>query len=302
MKVSYIKNSLSLAIALIFCALPAFAFDLDMSVDDEIRRTYDPSKLEQTLPALPKILQEETKPVQHTEYSAVTQPKTPAAPKTTLTAQPSKPQIGIKKFPDALYNSNLDKSLAIRIKKGTKFKVKSSAYISDTTKPGSRLTFTTLYPVTQRYITLPAGTSFKAVVVNSHPPQISGNGGLIELMVDGVVINGNLHSADGKVIKANYKKIFFNNIKGKRGYWKGVANQVDKGERFYKKTRRTSTKLADNPFGVIISPFPTIAGVVTYAVNFVGSPLFSIGSKGGHIAIPAGSVFEIKLREDAYLY
>jgi len=38
-----------------------------------------------------------------------------------------------------------------------------------------------------------------------------------------------------------------------------------------------------------------------YAVNLVGSPLFSIGSKGGRLTIPAGSEFEIKLLDDIYL-
>ena len=84
---------------------------------------------------------------------------------------------------------------------------------------------------------------------------MTGNGGLVVLMVDSITVNGQTRSVHGKITKANLKKIFFNNIKGKRQYWKGVANQIDKGENFYKKTRRTSSKLADNPVGVIISPF-----------------------------------------------
>ena len=146
------------------------------------------------------------------------------------------------------------------------------------------------------------GTKFTAVVEDSHLPQMTGNGGLVVLMVDSITVNGQTRSVHGKITKANLKKIFFNNIKGKRQYWKGVANQIDKGENFYKKTRRTSSKLADNPVGVIISPIPTITGIVVYAVNFVGSPLFAIWSKGGRISIPAGSEFEIKLLEDVYLY
>ena len=97
------------------------------------------------------------------------------------------------------------------------------------------------------------------------------------------------------------KKVFLNNIKGKRGYIKGVSKQVDKGENFYKKTRRTSAKLADNPVGIIIAPIPTIFGAVVYAVNFAGSPIFAIWAKGSRISIPAGAEFEIKLLEDVYL-
>lgn len=279
-------------IALLICAMPVFALDLDTSVDDEIRRTYDPSKLEQSLPALPK-----TAPSQNTSPKNMPAPQTP--PKSLPVTPDAKPQIGVKKFQN---DFKYDKSTAIRIKKGTKFRVKSNSVISDYLKEGARVSFTSVKPVTQRYVTITEGTRFTAVVKNSHMPQFTGNGGLIVLMVDSMTFNGQTRSVHAKITKANLKKIFFNNIKGKRAYWKGVAKQIDKGENFYKKTRRTSSKLADNPVGIIISPIPVVTGMIVYAVNFAGSPLFAIWYKGGRISIPAGSEFEIKLLEDVYLY
>jgi len=268
------------------------AFDLDTSVDDEIRRNYNPSALEQSLPALPKV--SPTKTPTSTPPTSTTQ----APPKSLPVTQPSKPHIGVKKLPN---DYKYDKSTAIRIPKGTKFKVRSSSYLSDTTRTGARFSFTTLQPVTKRYVTIPTGTVFNAVVTNSHPPQATGNGGLLEIAVDGINFRGKNYYAQGKVTKANRKKVFVNNIKGKRQYWKGVANQVEKGQNFYKKTRRTSAKLTDNPITLIVAPVPTIVGMGVYAVNLVGSPLFSIGSKGGRLTIPAGSEFEIKLLDDIYL-
>ena len=292
----FVKNISTIFIIFMLLATPVFALELDTSVDDEIRRTYDPSKLEQSLPALPK-----TAPTQQNTVPKTSQ--TTQAPQTVPKSLPStpaaKPQLGVKKLPNEY---KFDKSTAIRIKKGTKFRVKSTSVNADYLKEGARVSFTTIKPVTQRYITVMEGTKFTAVVEDSHLPQMTGNGGLIVLMVDSITVNGQTRSVHGKITKANLKKIFFNNIKGKRQYWKGVANQIDKGENFYKKTRRTSSKLADNPVGVIISPIPTITGIVVYAVNFVGSPLFAIWSKGGRISIPAGSEFEIKLLEDVYLY
>ena len=292
----FVKNISTIFIIFMLLATPVFALELDTSVDDEIRRTYDPSKLEQSLPALPK-----TAPTQQNTVPKT--PQTTQAPKTAPKSLPStpvaKPQLGVKKLPNEY---KFDKSTAIRIKKGTKFRVKSNSVISDYLKEGARVSFTTIKPVTQRYITVPAGTKFTAVVEDSHQPQMSGNGGLVVLMVDSITVNGQTRSVHGKITKANMKKIFFNNMKGKRTYWKGVANQVDKGENFYKKTRRTSSKLADNPVGILISPIPVLTGMVVYAVNFAGSPLLALFSKGGRISIPAGSEFEIKLLEDVYLY
>lgn len=276
-----------------------FAFELDTSVDDEIRRNYNPSALEQNLPALPKTSPSQTQattPKTTTTTSKTT--STSTVPKTQPVAQPSKPQLVVKKMDN---DYKYDKSTAIRIKKGTKFRVKSNCLISDYQKEGTRVSFTSIKPVTQRYITINEGTRFNGVVENSHLPQYSGNGGLIVLLVDGIVVNGSAKSVHAKITKANLKKVFFNNIKGKRGYIKGISKQVDKGENFYKKTRRTSAKLADNPVGIIISPIPTIAGMAVYAVNFVGSPIFAILAKGSRISIPVGSEFEIKLLEDVYL-
>ncbi len=292
MKRRLIKKYFCLITVLLLLLSPVSALELDTSVDDEIRRTYDPSKLEQTLPELPK-----TAPSQTTAPAKSQVPQTP--PKTLPVTPDAKPQIGVKKFQN---DYKYDKSTAIRIKKGTKFRVKSNSVISDYLREGAKVSFTSIKPVTQRYITVPAGTKFTAVVEDSHQPQMSGNGGLVVLMVDSITVNGQTRSVHGKITKANMKKIFFNNMKGKRTYWKGVANQVDKGENFYKKTRRTSSKLADNPVGILISPIPVLTGMVVYAVNFVGSPLFALWSKGGRISIPAGSEFEIKLLEDVYLY
>ena len=288
----FVKNISTIFIIFMLLATQVLALELDTSVDDEIRRTYDPLKLEQTLPALPKVA-----PSQPVSTPKNTQTSTP--PKTMPVTPDVNPQLGVKKFQNEY---KYDKSTAIRVKKGTKFRVKSNSVISDYLKEGAKVSFSSVKPVTQRYITIPVGTKFTAVVEDSHQPQMSGNGGLVVLMVDSITVNGHTRSVHGKITKANMKKIFFNNMKGKRTYWSGVAKQIDKGENFYKKTRRTSSKLADNPVGILISPIPVLTGMVVYAVNLVGSPVFALWSKGGRISIPAGSEFEIKLLEDVYLY
>lgn len=296
MKSSYTKKIFSLFVATLLLSSHCFAFELDTSVDEEIRKNYNPSALEQNLPALPKTAPSQSATTKTTVTT--TNKTTPVVPKTQPVSQPSKPQFVIKKMDN---DYKFDKSTAIRIKKGTKFRVKSNCVISDYQREGTRVSFTSIKPVTQRYITINEGTRFNAVVEDSHLPQFTGNGGLIVLMVDGIVVNNSTKSVHAKITKANMKKVFLNNIKGKRGYIKGVSRQVDKGENFYKKTRRTSTKLADNPVGLIISPIPTVFGAVVYAVNLVGSPVFAIWAKGSRISIPAGSEFEIKLLEDVYL-
>lgn len=301
------KNYLCSAFAFFICAMPAYSLELDMSVDEEIRKNYNPSKLElDALPPLPEIKNSTPVTVPQSTSTSTTAPVTPpvstttAPPKTVPTTDYAKTTGRVKK--DLPKTSAKDDFAAIKIKKGTKFLVKSQTSVSDYSRAGAGLTFVSLEPVTKRYITIPAGTVFKGIVVESHQPQATGNGGLIVIKADKMIYKGSTYSMDAKITKAGGKKIFFNNIKGKRQYWKGVAAQINKGENFYHKTRRASKKLADNPVGVIISPIPTVAGVVVYAVNLVGSPLFSIYYKGGHISLPAGTLYQIKLLDDLYLY
>lgn len=298
MKTKFLKNILLVSITFGMLVSPCLALELDLSVDEEIRKNYNPSKLEQqNLPPIPKTTGSQSKTVTTQPRPVHTTTQTP--PKTVPTT--SEPVI--KRVNKNLPGSALTKDdfTAIKIKKGTKFRVKSNAIVSDYLHEGSKVSFTSLTPVYQKYITIPAGAILKASVKDVHPPQMTGNGGLVVLVLESVTFNGKTYSAHGKVTKANHKKIFVNNIKGKRQYWKGVANQIDKGENFYKKTRKTSSKLANNPVGVIISPIPTIIGIAAYGVNLVLSPVISIGYKGGRISIPAGSEFEFKVQENIYL-
>lgn len=306
-----LKKILISAFVLFISAMPIYSLELDMSVDEEIRKNYNPSKLElEQLPSIPETktsapslpsLQElpDSISVPDKNYTPPsTLPSTP--PKSTITIEQSHSTGRVKKsLPDTSIRNDIT---AIKIKKGTKFKVKSQTKVSDWNSAGAGMTFVSTELVTQRYLTIPAGTVFKGIIEESHPPQASGNGGLLVLKATSIQYNGKTYDINAKITKANSKKIFFNNIKGERKYWKNVAAQIDKGENFYKKTRKASTKLAENPVGVIISPIPTITGVVVYALNFAGSPLLAIASKGGHITLPAGTMYEIKLLEDAYIY
>jgi len=304
------KKFLITAFALLMSVLPVCALELDMSVDEEIRKKYNPSKLElEELPSIP-----ETEHVQQTTLPAL--PKTVAQPVTIPPAQTKTyPVQPPKTTPVIQYSQNTGKVktglpntsgkndlAAVKIKKRTKFKVQSRTKVSDWNSAGAGMTFVSTNLVTQRYVTLPAGTVFKGTIVESHQPQASGNGGLLVLKAVSVQYNGKTYPVDAKITKANSKKVFFNNIKGEHKYWKNVGAQIDKGEKIYQKTRKTSSKLANNPVGVLVSPFPTIGGIVVYAVNFIGSPLLAIGAKGGHITLPAGTMYEIKLLEDAYIY
>lgn len=304
MKSSLFKKILSLMLALSMFSMSALALELDTSVDEEIRKHYNPSQIEKDLlPPLPKTTETLPQVPKSTPAATPSQPSS-LPPKTipTVTQSGKRTPKRIQSLPGQ-EKTNISRQgiAAIKIKKGTKFKVKSLTAISDYTPANSTMSFKTQESVTQRYVTIPAGTIFKATIEDSHPPQFTGNGGLLVINVDRLVFRGTTRRVQAKITKANGKKIFVNNIKGKRQYWKGVANSTKPGAKFYRKSMRGTVKLAQNPWTLILTPFTAVAGIVVYGVNIIGSPAFAIFSKGGRISIPAGTDFEIKLLEDVYL-
>ena len=179
--------------------MPCLALELDTSVDEEIRKNYNPSKLElESLPPLPEV-KPTSQPAQKPPLEVVDIPDAkPIGSLPPLTPADKKPVI-----------SKIDKSTAIRIKKGTKFTVKSQQAVSDATRAGSRLSFVSQRAVTQRYVTIPQGTVFKGEVHDSHLPQLSGNGGLIVIGIDSMVYKGSTVGIQAKITKANHKKNIF---------------------------------------------------------------------------------------------
>lgn len=279
------KKVATLILIFLLVSAPVFALELDLSVDEDIRKNYNPSKLENdVLPPLPKSQQGAASSVPSTS-----QPK--SLPSSSSTYQ---------KYPISTAAS--PSRYTVKIKKGTKFKVRSNQAVSDSTKRGARISFSSNQNVySNNGILIPAGTVFRGEIIDSHNPQITGNGGLIVMIVDGITYKGSTSRIEAKITKANHKKIFINNIKGERGYLKGMASSIKPGKKFFNVMMRWTNKLSNLGILVILTPITVISGVVVYGVNVAGSPIFAIFSKGAKIYIPTGSEYEIKLMQDVYL-
>lgn len=271
---------LQIILGLFLMQSQGFCIELDTSIDAEINKTYNAEKLDVTLPKLPQNL----------EIDPPQPPSTNIAP------------IQTTEKPSPIVTKHKDDFTTIKIRKGTKFRTLSKNWASDSTKTGSKISFTTTKPVTKRYITIPAGSTLYGRVVDSHLPQYSGNGGLIKIELEGISINGAHKYADGKITKANGKKIFFNNIKGKRKYLASVGKNIKRSHQFFRKAMKKTSELANDGFTVILSPFTFIGGTVGYVGGVVLSPITALKAKGDKISLPPDTMYEIKLTQDLYIY
>lgn len=257
------RKIISLFLLLNFMAMSSFAVNFDTSIDDTIRKNYNVEESEISLPALPNV-----------------------APTGSNTG--SVQQIVVNPT-----------GKTYTLKSGTKIILQSKTTISDRLVKGSRVSFSCSNGfLAKDGSIIPAGTIFKGKITDSHQPQLTGNGGLVELMVDEIYLNGVMSKIDTKINLANSKKVFFSNIKGKRSYWKNFAKATTPGRKVFGATQTASSVMAAIPIVNLVSFVPILGGAVFYTLNVVAAPVVAIFTKGGHITLPAGTEFEIKLTND----
>ncbi len=271
------KQILTLLTLLVACQ-SVKAFDLDMTVDDDIRKNYNSSKLakdthtedsEETLPALPEI-------------SKYKEPEV-----TTKQETYTPPQI---------YNKGNKK-----IHAGTTFDVVNSAKISDWQTKGSTVKFAVKTPIHRHKYTIPAGTIFTGEILEAHQPQITCNGGLVVIRIRSMLYKGQTIPINAYVTKANSKKVFLNNIKGNRTYLQTTWKKGNWGRTLFNRMMTLTVNLGGEGSTLILSPFPLAYGTICLGLNTLTSPICAFFSKGGHVSIPAGSKFTVRLLDDAYI-
>ena len=280
-----VKYTLIIYLLFSFLSQNCHAFDLDETVDDEIRKNYNPSKLvndvgvkqEEDLPTLPAILKKENQ-----TSSSISTTVNNSAPSVTI-QQP-------------VYSLGTTK-----VKSHTSFPVTNVTKINDWLAKGNSVTFKTTKLVNGKGFTIPQGTIFKGSIVDVHQPQITCNGGLVVVKINSMSYNGQTVPVNAYVTRANDKVIFLNNIKGDRTYLKTMWKKGNWGRTLFSKMLTLTVNLGGEGSTLLLSPFPLAYGTICLGFNALTSPICAFFSKGEHINIPAGSNFKIKLLDDAYI-
>ena len=269
---------------IVLIPLQISAFDLDLTVDDDIRKNYNPSKLIQDvgideneeLPTLPEISKYENKQNNTQTYS---------------------PQ----KQNNIINLSQQNNKSSVKIGKGKSFDVVNMSKISDWQTKGTSVKFKTTHSVAGKKYTLPAGTIFYGEIIDSHQPQITCNGGLVVIKIHSVNYQGKQIPIQAYITQANGEKIFFNNIKGDRTYLKTMWKKGNWGRTIFNKMLSLTINLGNEGSTLLFSPFPFAYGTICLGLNTLTSPICAFFSKGGHVSIPAGSAFKIKFMNEVHL-
>lgn len=187
------------------------------------------------------------------------------------------------------------------IYKGTKIRAKLLTGLNDRTAEGAVFSAKTLNEVMTSNMALPVGTLLKGRVVRSHPSWLGGDGGLLVLKIDKIIINANAFNFDSKITSLNRKIVFFEKIKGKNTYFRSVGNSISPGKSVYSKMWGYTKELASDSPQFILSPITFFTGTLFLGANILVSPVLGIFSKGNNLVIPSGSEIIIKLNENTSL-
>lgn len=275
-----VKSTLILMILSMCMTNYGHAFDLDETVDDDIRKNYKTE--DENLPALPAITKSQEYSKNQTSSNSTSTAKPATKPPRTTISQPA-------------YKGT------VKVKGGTTFEVVSSQAISDWQREGTPVKFTSRTNVYGKNFTIPANTVFSGEVVNSHQPQVSCNGGLVSIRVYSMYHNGHKIPVNAYITRANDKIILFNNIKGERNYLKTTWKKGNWGRTLFSRMMTLTVNLGGEGSTLILSPFPLAYGTICLGLNTLTSPICAFFSKGGHVSIPAGKPFKIKLIDDAFI-
>lgn len=287
------KKIISILLISVISSLSVYAVEADDSIDEVIKKQYNTSC--SSLPALPKTSPKsvESKTIFSGSDTSSSKLNTPKIINSKETNTPTI-STDLPKIPQKI---NVRTS---KISWGKKINVKFNTNVSDRTPKGSKVTFVTQSPVFSKYVTLPTGTVIHGTVVNSHAPQMLGNGGLISIKADYISYNGRTSYCEGKIIKLNHKSVLFNNVKGGNGYYKGIQKVRQPAKTFYSKSMKVTKKLWNGP-GAILTPITYLPAAVFMVGDTAVSPVIALFHKGNNVYINKGTTATIKLTSPAYI-
>ncbi len=275
------KKIIFLFALFLISAQTAYSYELDTSFDNEVRNQYNVEELNEKnldkikLPNLPDFPDDELE--------------------SNLPSLPQLPSVNYQYFPE-----NYTGAVKI-LKSGARFLVANNRRIYDNFPKGTVVTFYSLEDINYKGIKIPQGTMFRGKVVQSHAPQMTGNGGLIKLEIDEFAYENTMYKINTVISKADDKRIFNGNIKGKRQYWTNVKKANSFGIRTNKKMHKVGREIGQCPVVGVLGIVPKTIGTVVATGNGVVSPFVAAFKKGAHSSIPRGTIFEIKLTNDVKL-
>lgn len=270
--------------------LSSFGIEADDSVNDIIQKKYNLSEPDKNLPKLPKTSPKSVKSENFLDTGKSTESNSGETKKEITSSYDSIPKV-----PQKVSNAN-----TFKVNRWRKVNAKLLTPVSDVSATGKQISFVTVEPLYVKSFVIPKGSTVYGTVLKSHSPQLLGNGGLVAIKAEYISYKGKKSYFDANVVSINHKHVFFNSIKGKNGYIKGVSKAMKPGKTFYNKSVKWTKKVWNSPLG-ILSPIVYLPGALFIVADGAVSPFIAVFSKGDKVYIKQDSTVTLKLKNPAYI-
>lgn len=190
---------------------------------------------------------------------------------------------------------------AVKIDKGTTFKVRSLEAMDSDTPLGTIINFKTQNPESLIPEEEPSEVMFSGEVVENNPPRLAGRSATIKLAIRQVKVNNITYPAVAYISKMGEKRAMGGMLAGMPIYADNLANLANQGTITIDRVYKNPCEYDDCITSTVVKPFYYLGGAVLQLADLMVAPVICLFKSGTKISIPAKTAFEIKLDENLSL-
>ena len=190
---------------------------------------------------------------------------------------------------------------AIKLEKGTKFKVRSLEPMDSETPLGAIIEFESQTPQALIPDQEPANVIFKGEVVENNPPRFAGRSGTIKLEIKHIKVNNITYPAMAYVSKVGNRRAMGGFVAGIPNYKNNLSDLANQGTITIDKVYKHPCDYDCTTTTSIVKPAYYLGSALLQLADLMAVPIICLFKNGNNLSIPAQTAFEIKLDENISL-
>ena len=190
---------------------------------------------------------------------------------------------------------------AVKVDKGTTFKVRSLEAMDSDTPLGTIINFKSQIPEALIPDEEPSEVMFSGEVVENNPPRLAGRSATIKLAIRQIKVNNITYPAAAYISKMGEKRAMGGALAGLPIYADNLANLANQGTITIDRVYKNPCEYDDCITSTVVKPFYYLGGALLQLADLMVAPVICLFKSGTKISIPAETAFEIKLDENVSL-
>lgn len=190
---------------------------------------------------------------------------------------------------------------AVKVEKGTTFKVRSLEAMDSDTPLGTIINFKSQTPEALLPDEEPSEIIFSGEVIENNPPRLAGRSATIKLAIKQIKVNNITYPTVAYISKMGKKRALGGALAGAPIYADNLANLANQGTITIDRVYKNPCEYDNCITSTVVKPFYYLGGALLQLADLMVAPVICLFKSGTKISIPAETAFEIKLDENLSL-